>query len=240
MSLEGGFYWDWQAWRGDSGIKQLSLEARGLWFEMLGHMRNVDKYGVLVGWNGERLSISALAKLVNSDETKVRKCIEELEWHGVFSRTEEGTIYCRRMIREKEDKRGTNTTLNKIMDYGTKIKAPQSLCRRFYDYYNKMDWHNKAGKEIDWRETLRQWFAKSQEPTKPSEINSCYSPPVEFEDSVRDAMMVLNHARRESTAVLSVALATYSKETIMKTLGAINDKELTDRVKQIYVDRSKE
>lgn len=67
---------------------------------MLALMHEGTPYGHLtVG--SEALSDTKLARMVGESAGKVRRLLQELEAHNVFSRTETGTIYSRRMIRDE-------------------------------------------------------------------------------------------------------------------------------------------
>lgn len=82
-----------------------SLAARGLWIEMLCLMHEEDGYLLLAG---KPLTPKELARL-SGGGTSLRECaklLAELEENGVFSRTEDGTIYCRRMVRDVANEKG--------------------------------------------------------------------------------------------------------------------------------------
>ncbi len=85
---------DWQA---DEGLVQCSLAARGLWIEMIAVMHKSDRYGYLLV-AGQKPTVLEIAKQVKSDPKDVAKHLSELEKWRVFSRTEDGIIYSRRMI----------------------------------------------------------------------------------------------------------------------------------------------
>lgn len=91
------FYWrDWQA---DTGLRACSLQARGLWVEMLAIMAQNDvRYGYLeIG--GKMPSSGILARLIGAAETDVRSLMEELLNAGVPSIDGE-TWFSRRLVRE--------------------------------------------------------------------------------------------------------------------------------------------
>jgi len=97
--------WDWSAWHSEKGLQLCSLEARGLWFEILGIMAQAKPKGCLVS-NGKNIGLEELAKLVNDDKDRVEKALAQLEHHGIFSRlVENNTIYCRRMYKKKKIKK---------------------------------------------------------------------------------------------------------------------------------------
>lgn len=76
-----------------------SLAARGLWIEMLALMHEANPRGHLLV-NGIAPSDAQLSALIGSPLDQ--SLITELEQVGVFSRTEDGTIYSRRMTRDEE------------------------------------------------------------------------------------------------------------------------------------------
>ena len=88
-------------WRRDSALQSCSVGARGLWIEMMCIMHDGTPYGHLrVG--GKDILPPVLARMVGASLEEVEGWLEELEQAGVFSRTETGTIYSRRMVRDEE------------------------------------------------------------------------------------------------------------------------------------------
>ena len=86
-------------WRGDAKLRMCSIAARGLWLEMLAIAHEAEEYGY-VTINGKAPTNLQLAKMVGEDESWVTQWVTELENSGVFSRTSEGVIYSRRMVRD--------------------------------------------------------------------------------------------------------------------------------------------
>jgi hypothetical protein len=98
----------WPAdWTRDPALRMCSLAARGLWIELLAVAHEAEPYGhVLV--SGRAPSVRQIAAIASSTERDVAKLVKELEEAGVFSRTEAGVIYSRRMVRDnaaREDAR---------------------------------------------------------------------------------------------------------------------------------------
>jgi hypothetical protein len=92
--------WYFNDWMTDLGVRQCSAAARGLWMEMLCLAAAADPVGhVLVG--GQPATACSLAKHTGWDKRNVGRWLAELERNGVFSRSENGTIYNRRMVRER-------------------------------------------------------------------------------------------------------------------------------------------
>lgn len=105
--------------RGETGLQLSSLAARGLWSEMLCVMHEGAPYGHLTTAAGHPIEPAQLARMVGESGTTVRRLLGELEDAGVFSRTELGVIYSRRMVRDEHirtvraeaGKRGGNPNL---------------------------------------------------------------------------------------------------------------------------------
>ena len=111
--------WRFDKWRNDEGLRLCSLAARGLWAELLAIMHGCLPYGHLTV-RGKSPTPKQIAALVgNTTEKEVTELIDELEDNGVFSRTADGVIWCRRMVRDNEARetgrnnglRGGNPTL---------------------------------------------------------------------------------------------------------------------------------
>jgi hypothetical protein len=75
------------------------LAARGLWIEMIAIMHEATPYGHLV-IDGKALSAANLGKLVGVPARETSRLLKELGDAGVFSRTEGGAIFSRKMIRD--------------------------------------------------------------------------------------------------------------------------------------------
>lgn len=83
----------------DTALRSCPLEARGLWREMLDLMHDGEPYGHLTA-GGIAITDASLASMTG---ISLRKCVAllfELESRKVFSRTDAGVIYSRRMVRD--------------------------------------------------------------------------------------------------------------------------------------------
>lgn len=87
-------------WLRDPGLRSCSLGARGLWVDLLAFMHEAEPYGHLT-LNGRDIEPATLARMVGSSFREVQHALSELETAGVFSRTEKGTIFSRRMVRDE-------------------------------------------------------------------------------------------------------------------------------------------
>lgn len=89
---------DWQA---DPELRMCSLEARGLWMELLCIMHNANRRGYLESPQGHPLSDEDIMRLTGTFKGDLYRCKSELLKHGVPSVCEESGIwYCRRMVKE--------------------------------------------------------------------------------------------------------------------------------------------
>lgn len=92
------YYWgDW--WK-DKGLHSCSLTARGLWHEMNCLMHEGEPYGHLT-LNGRPMTIAQLANQCRITPPQCTKLVRELEDAGVFSRSQEGAVFSRRMVRDE-------------------------------------------------------------------------------------------------------------------------------------------
>lgn len=87
-------------WRADPRLRMCSLSARGLWIDLMSYMHEGHPYGHLT-IDGRVPDLQCIAALVARPMTEVRRAISELEERKVFSRSEEGAIYSRRMVRDQ-------------------------------------------------------------------------------------------------------------------------------------------
>jgi hypothetical protein len=92
-------FW-WQDWKNNSKIRSSSLAARGFWMELLCIAHEGNPYGH-VTINNKPATPAQLAKNAGTTEATAIKLLKELEDCGVFSRTDNGIIYSRRMVRDK-------------------------------------------------------------------------------------------------------------------------------------------
>lgn len=90
-------------WLSDMALKRCSLAAKGLWVDMLSYMHSGAPYGHLtVG--GRAITVDEIARMVGASVATVRRLLAELEAAGVPSKTEDGTFYSRRMVRDERNR----------------------------------------------------------------------------------------------------------------------------------------
>lgn len=100
MSKRPSFQFYPPDWRRDQSLRLCSMGARGLWIEMMCLMHEGEPYGHLTDL-GQPMSAEALGRLVGESATAVKRWLAELDARAVFSRTDTGVIYCRRMVRDE-------------------------------------------------------------------------------------------------------------------------------------------
>ena len=88
-------------WMKDPAVQSCSLAARGLWIEMLLLMFESSRRGYLQQANRTPTSPEQLARMTGCDRDEAAHLLQELEDSGVFSRTDNGIIYSRRMTRDE-------------------------------------------------------------------------------------------------------------------------------------------
>ena len=88
-------------WVRSLDIRSCSLAARGLWLEMMNIMHEAEPYGYLV-INNKPISLPVLARMVGATQSEIEPLLDELEALGVYSKDENGAIYCRRMVRDEQ------------------------------------------------------------------------------------------------------------------------------------------
>lgn len=103
MSKRPSFQFYPNDWRTDLKLRMCSIGARGLWVDMMCLMNEGEPYGHLVLERGP-VEPRELAKLVGESLGNVKRWLSELEHNGVFSRTDAGVIYSRRMVRDEHNR----------------------------------------------------------------------------------------------------------------------------------------
>lgn len=89
----------WRDWSADKALHPCSLGAKGFWIEMLCIMHEGTPVGHLT-LGGKAATIRQMAANAYCTEKEAKKYLAELEESGVFSRTDDGTIYSRRMVKD--------------------------------------------------------------------------------------------------------------------------------------------
>lgn len=101
MSAKPWMKWYPSDWRAETKLKMVSRAARSLWQDMLGLMHEAVPYGHLIV-GGVPPTARQLASILGDTEKDVKRWLQELEQVQVFSCTEDGVIFSRRMVRDRE------------------------------------------------------------------------------------------------------------------------------------------
>lgn len=97
-------------WTSDNALRMVSLEARGLWIDMICMMVRSPEYGFLLSDSGHPLTEEMLCKAVGmgcgqESIAKIKSLLNELELSGVFSRDDKMRIFSRRLLRESKSRK---------------------------------------------------------------------------------------------------------------------------------------
>ena len=95
-----GFYLYTGDWMKDPALRSVSYAARGLAIDMFVLMHESDRRGYLQ-LNGKPVTAEQLARMTGGSTDEVSRLLQELMDSGVFSCTDEGMYYSRRMVREE-------------------------------------------------------------------------------------------------------------------------------------------
>jgi hypothetical protein len=88
-------------WRKAPEVRALDLDVRMIWFEMIGLMWESTERGYLT-LNNKPVSSSVITRMLGVDITQFERAIRQMEEFNVFSKREDGAIYCRKMVRDEE------------------------------------------------------------------------------------------------------------------------------------------
>ncbi len=88
-------------WLKDPAVRSVSLAARGLWTDMLCLMHEGDRRGFLQHATGKPVTAEQLARMTGCSTDEVSRLLQELSDSGVFSCTDHGVIYSRRIVRDE-------------------------------------------------------------------------------------------------------------------------------------------
>lgn len=89
-------------WLKDTALRSVSVEARGLWIDMLCLMHESARRGYLQHATGKPVTQEQLARMTGCSSEQASRLLQELIDSGVCSCTEHGSIYNRRMVRDEQ------------------------------------------------------------------------------------------------------------------------------------------
>lgn len=88
-------------WIGDPDLRALSYAARGLWTDMLSIMFLSTRQGFLLAAGKPLVTPASIARHTSGRARETARLLAELEEAGMISRDTAGTIYSRRMLRDR-------------------------------------------------------------------------------------------------------------------------------------------
>lgn len=88
-------------WLRATELRSCSVGARGLWIDMICYMHEGSPYGHLKV-NSKVITPLILARMVGEPLESVSSWLSELDDSGVLSRTDDGCIFSRRMVRDEK------------------------------------------------------------------------------------------------------------------------------------------
>ena len=122
-------------WQSDSGLRSCSFAARGLWIEMMCIMAQGNPYGHLTLSNGQPIADDQLERLTGGVKGEVKGLLKELDDADVYSKSDAGVVYSRRMVKDwkriedsrQTGKRGGNPALKNVQNPESRTQNPEPI-----------------------------------------------------------------------------------------------------------------
>lgn len=118
---------DWQA---EPTLRTCSLASKGLWIEMLGLMAHSVRHGYLCKMNSpDPMPPEDLAKILGQPNEEIKSLLQDLERNGVFSKTSDGFIYSRRLLKDAKIRKRNCKYKSKQRENETLTHSTQAVSR---------------------------------------------------------------------------------------------------------------
>jgi hypothetical protein len=91
--------WHGRDWLGDPLLRMVGHEARGVWIDLLCVMMQAEPYGHLAV-AGKPMSNEQMARMIGVDMPTFIPLLMAIEGAGISSRTADGVLYSRRLVRD--------------------------------------------------------------------------------------------------------------------------------------------
>jgi len=118
---------DWQA---EPTLRTCSLASKGLWIEMLGLMAHSVRHGYLCKMNSpDPMPPEDLAKILGQPIEEIKSLLQDLERNGVFSKTSDGFIYSRRLLKDAKIRKRNCKYKSKQRENETLTHSTQAVSR---------------------------------------------------------------------------------------------------------------
>lgn len=159
-------FW-WQDWQREPSLRMCSMAARGLWMELLCLAHDGQPYGHITV-NGRAPTPKQIAGIASAPEKEVSAWLRELEDAGVFSRTDDGVIFCRRMLRDREASEAGREAIGKRWGNNTPaMKEPNRKGKRKPNSTPNRDGNRKPTGDPNSLEAEADSEAESPQPPLP-------------------------------------------------------------------------
>lgn len=89
-------------WQRDEALRMCGAAARGVWAELICIMHKAEPYGHLL-IRGKQPTDRQLSVITGLSPLEIAQGLTQLEENEVFSRTSDGTVFCRGMVRDKRE-----------------------------------------------------------------------------------------------------------------------------------------
>jgi len=136
-------------WLSDIHLHQCSVEARGVWMDLLCIMAKSRKYGYLINGDGKGYCLDKLASLIRINVRKLESCMVELEKEGIFRRDENGIIYSKRLTddfkRIMNYRDGSRERMQKMRERAADKPSPKHSCESPASLANPWDYFVQKG-----------------------------------------------------------------------------------------------
>jgi hypothetical protein len=118
---------DWQA---EPTLRTCSLASKGLWIEMLGLMAHSVRHGYLCKMNSpDPMPPEDLAKILGQPIEEIKSLLQDLERNGVFSKTSDGFVYSRRLLKDAKIRKRNCKYKSKQRENETLTHSTQAVSR---------------------------------------------------------------------------------------------------------------
>jgi len=88
-------------WRKAPEIRALDLDVRMIWFEMIGYMWESTERGYFT-LNDKPVITPVISKMIGVDISTMERALQQMEEFNVYSKRKDGSIFCRKMVRDEE------------------------------------------------------------------------------------------------------------------------------------------
>ena len=151
-------------WLSDEALRSCSVEARGLWVDILCLMAKSETHGhLLIG--GKPARAEQIARIVGLLPEKTMELIDELSSSGVFSLDNE-TIISRRMVKDERVRKSDAT--RKMQQRNGDVRpvskeCPENVTGQKLETRSQKPEARSQNRERGLRPTLPQWLANAKE-----------------------------------------------------------------------------